>query len=156
MPNEANKSNLEKTREHEKKEWLKFHSDDKSKGLDFSSEHGKLKRCKKLHGESLFYAIMGLISFLALVVLWIALFYKVDIGIIALPATTASLYFFSYMYFKQSESFDKVCLFFVVCIAISVITSLISWFSSNTNISGTAIFNIILSAFLFWFMTKNQ
>lgn len=146
-----------KTSEYAKQEWLKYHPEDKEK---FDNAYKPQKQEKPHNQENdgkVFSGVMGVISFLALAGLWIALFSGVDMdfGFIVLPVFTASSYTFATMYFKESESFDKICLFFVICIALNVIASIVGWFSSEANISGTAIFNIILSALMFGFMTKN-
>lgn len=156
MQDERNKSDLEKTKEYAKNEWLKYHPEDKEK-LDNIYKPQKQQSHKQENDEKIFPAVMGVVCFLVLAGLWIALFSgaNMDFGFIVLPIFTALSYASAAMYFKKSESFDKVCLIFVICIALNVITSIIGWFSSETNISGTAIFNIILSAIMFWFMTKS-
>ncbi len=157
MQYEGNKSDLEKTKEYAKNEWLKYHPEDKEKLDNTYKPQMKQSQFKQRDDEKIIPAVIGVISFLVLAGLWTALFCgaKMDFGFIVLPIFTALSYAFATMYFKKSESFDKVCLVFVICIALNVITSIIGWFSSETNISGTAIFNIILSAIIFWFMTKN-
>lgn len=143
--------------ERAKKEWLKHHPEDKEKLDNIYKPQKQQPPLKQGDDEKIFPAVIGVISFLVLAGLWTALFcgVKMDFGFIVLPLFTALSYVFATMYFKESESFDKVCLFFVICIALNVITSIIGWFSSETNISGTAIFNIILSALMYGFMTKN-
>ncbi len=143
--------------ERAKKEWLKHHPEDKEKLDNIYKPQKQQPPLKQRDGGKIFTAVFGVISFLFLAGMWTALFcgVKMDFGFIVLPLFTALSYVFATMYFKESESFDKVCLFFVICIALNVITSIIGWFSSETNISGTAIFNIILSALMYGFMTKN-
>lgn len=157
MQDKGNKSDLEKTKEYAKNEWLKYHPEDKEKLDNIYKPQKQQPPLKQGDDEKIFPAVIGMISFLVLAGLWTALFcgVKMDFGFIVLPLFTALSYVFAMMYFKESESFDKVCLFFVICIALNVITSIIGWFSSETNISGTAIFNIILSALMYGFMTKN-
>lgn len=157
MQDKGNKSDLEKTKEYAKNEWLKYHPEDKEKLDNIYKPQKQQPPLKQGDDEKIFPAVIGVISFLVLAGLWIALFSGVDMdfGFIVLPVFTALSYTFATMYFKESESFDKICLFFVICIALNVIASIVGWFSSETNISGTAIFNIILSALMFGFMTKN-
>ena len=157
MQYEADKSDREKTREYAKKKWLEYHPEDEDKiknMLTRGREHTDPKK-QPNKNEMIFCAVSGIISSLVVIGLWIALFSNIDIGVFVLPFFIASTYFFSTMYIRKGNGFDKICLFFVVFYVANLITSIVGWFSSSTNVSGTAIFTIILSAYMYWFMTRN-
>jgi hypothetical protein len=157
MADEGNKSNLEKTREYAKSEWLKYHPEDKDKDFsnissDYALPHNK---GQKRSSESIFNAAAGVVSALVVAGLWIAVFCKEDIGVFVLPLFTALMFVFSWLYMSGSKEFDKICLFFVIFYVVNLITSIVAWFSSDSNVSFIAISNTILSGLMFRFMTKN-
>lgn len=136
----VNSSSLADTRDYARKEWLKYHPEDRT------AKNGSYQRKTSDDGSG-FVGILGIMLALAIIVVWVLMFTKTIASAAALPILTFAMMGAYDIYWTKNKEFDGLCTFFLVFLIINLITSFVglglSWewdYMDNEMGSGINIF----------------
>lgn len=110
-----------------------------------------------------FLALGGMFFAFAVTCTWIVIFCKEKVNAFVLPIFVSLFAFNSYLYQRtqrpnterKRKHYENMCIFFEVFHAANFVVSIVAWFC-NSDIAFVSMFSMIISAYLFQYMVRNQ